>query len=40
MAANNGLQTGSFNYTSFAEKRNAVNALVPRQFIPDSAISE
>ncbi|WP_237165045.1 phospholipase D-like domain-containing protein [Pantoea agglomerans] len=27
---NNGEQTGSFNYTSSAEKRNAENALVIR----------
>jgi len=30
VTGNNGVQTGSFNYTSSAEKRNAENALVIR----------
>lgn len=31
VTGNNGVQTGSFNYTSSAEKRNAENALVIRE---------
>nr|WP_330219477.1 phospholipase D-like domain-containing protein [Pantoea ananatis] len=30
VTGNNGVQTGSFNYTSSAEKRNAENALIIR----------
>ncbi|MDN4129992.1 phospholipase D family protein [Pantoea ananatis] len=36
VTGNNGVQTGSFNYTSSAEKRNAENALVIRDSLPVS----
>ncbi|PQK87839.1 phospholipase D family protein [Pantoea ananatis] len=36
VTGNNGVQTGSFNYTSSAEKRNAENALVVRDSLPVS----
>ncbi|WP_029571163.1 phospholipase D family protein [Pantoea ananatis] len=36
VTGNNGVQTGSFNYTSSAEKRNAENALVVRESLPVS----
>lgn len=37
VTGNNGVQTGSFNYTSSAEKRNAENALIIRD---DSLLSQ
>ncbi|NEK83769.1 MAG: phospholipase D family protein [Pantoea ananatis] len=36
VTGNNGVQTGSFNYTSSAEKRNAENAMVVRDSLPVS----